>query len=248
MTEMIDTEINGRWHLKLPDYRAARPEWKTGWEAERLASIYDHVKPTDIILDVGTEEGDMSALMASWVPEGGIYLFEPNPRVWPTIKAIWDANNIKPPLGYFVGFASTRTILHPPNEDTRGQTLENGWPECSVGKLTGKHGDRRLTNRTNNSTPQTTIDVFCINRALKPNIITMDIDGGEFEALKGAENILRTCKPLLYISVHPDYMHAHFGQFEYDLHLYLKALGYGREHLKYDHEHHWLYEYGGDKW
>lgn len=246
MIEMINTKINNQWELLLPSYRAARPEWTTGWERERLDAIYKHIKPNDIILDVGAEEGDLSALMATWVPDGGIYLIEPNPRVWPNIKLIWQSNKIKHPLDFFVGFASNQTILSPPRNDVNSQVID-GWPLCAYSRATGRHGDRRLTKRLNNSTPQIKIDDFC-GDTIRPNIITMDIDGGEFEALMGAEQVLRKYKPLLFISVHPDYMHAHFGQFEYDLHLYLQSLGYGREHLKYDHEHHWMYEYGSKKW
>lgn len=249
MTKMVNVRVNGSWDILLPHYRAARPEWasEAGWEKERLASIFAHVKPTDIILDIGAEEGDISGLMASWVPEGGVYLVEPNPRVWSNIRLIWEANKFKPILGYFVGFASNQTILNPPNNDVNAEDV-NGFPKCAYGRATGKHGDRRLTKRLNNFTPQTKIDDYCATNDIKPSIITMDIDGGEFEALKGAENILRECHPLLYISVHPDYMHNHFGHFEYDLHLYLQSLGYGKEHLKYDHEHHWFYEYGSKEW
>lgn len=235
MTKMVETSINGKWNLTLPDYRARRPEW-VDWETARLNSICERIKPTDFVLDIGTEEGDMSALVASWC--AGIILFEPNPRVWTTIRKIWEANNIKTPISYFVGFASNRTEINPPKNNVRSNN-KDGWPECAYNRATARHGDRRLTRIKNNTTPQTKIDDWLTTPV---NVIMIDVDGAELEVLKGAEQTLRNTKPLVYVSVHPDYMQRHFGQFELELHDFMKTLGYKGTHLGFDHEHHWLYE------
>lgn len=239
MTDMVRTSINNTWELTLPDYRARRPEWND-WETARLNAINATIKPTDIVLEVGAEEGDLTALVASWVPRGGIYIFEPNPRVWTTIRKIWEANDLALPLSWFVGFASNTIDLSPSKNNVKDGNRD-GWPECAYNRATARHGERHLTRRKNNSTPQTKLDDWLKGKKL-PNIIMIDVDGGELEVLKGAAHTLITSSPTIFVSVHPDFMMKHLGQYEIELHNYLKELGYIGTHLGYDHEHHWFYE------
>ena len=36
---MSKTTINGKYELLLPKHRAVRPEWVSGWEAERIDAM-----------------------------------------------------------------------------------------------------------------------------------------------------------------------------------------------------------------
>ena len=71
----------------------------------------------------------MSALCAKWTgPTGGMYLVEPNPKVWPNIKAIWDYNNdLAPIIDWFVGFAAAESELFPPNDNVTHQAGRVRW-------------------------------------------------------------------------------------------------------------------------
>jgi len=53
----------------------------TGWEVERLAAMHAVVKPSDVVYDIGAEQGDMTALLASWAFSGAVVAIEPNPWV-----------------------------------------------------------------------------------------------------------------------------------------------------------------------
>jgi hypothetical protein len=98
---MQSTIINGRWQLMLPEHRAARPEWPV-WEKERLAAMHDTIKPGDLVFDCGAEEGDFPALWASWGAD--VVMIEPNPRVWPNIRAIFHENELEHRVrDWFVG-------------------------------------------------------------------------------------------------------------------------------------------------
>ena len=101
---MREVTINGRWPVIMPDHRADRPEWSTGWEVERLHSMHLAIRPADTVYDIGTEEGDLSALLGTWCAR--LHMFEPNPRVWPNVRAIWEANSLPAPAGCWSGFSS----------------------------------------------------------------------------------------------------------------------------------------------
>ena len=99
-TYFYPTNINDTWTMRLPSHRAIQymnPAGGGKWEAERLAAMHDTIKPSDVVYDIGAEQGDMTALLASWAHTGALVAIEPNPWVWPCIKAIFDENDLTPP-------------------------------------------------------------------------------------------------------------------------------------------------------
>lgn len=237
---MKQTLVNGKWNIILPDHRADRPEWVTGWEVETLDALHRNITKDDLVYEVGAEEGDMSGLIAQWC-EGRIVLFEPNPKVWPNIKAIWEANNIPGPLGYFVGFAGTQDIAVPNNLNFELGT-DGKWPKCAAGPLIGDHGFRNLAEEAD-STPQTTIDLLVHDTGLVPTVITMDIEGAEFEALMGAKDTLEKHHPLVFVSVHAAFMYHYYKQDPTDFMNWMMKRGYKYHLLAWDHEIHVVFHH-----
>lgn len=238
MSHMIPTKINDRWTLLLPEHRANRPEWPW-WEATRLAAMSHFIGDGDVVIDVGAEEGDFPALFAQWGAQ--VILVEPNPLVWPNIKAIFEANNLTEKyVGAFVGFASDH------NEQPTGEGLSlvdafvnRQWPKCADGPVIGNHGFRHLAQETD-TTPQTTID-WITAKIGRPTHITMDIEGSELVALRGAIETMRTFRPYVWVSVHPDPLKDFYcsdPQAVYDL---MESLEYRRIFLTFDHESHELF-------
>jgi len=231
---VIETLINGRWNLKLPEHRAARPQWVTGWEPERLASMYDLLEPGMTIVDCGAEEGDLTALYALW----GCYVvpIEPNPRVWPNIRAIFEANGLRDQIAAcFVGFAGHVT-------ETRGTeptVPPHIYPPCAFGPVIGDHGFCQLNERPDIA--RITIDDLAAEANLDMGAITIDSEGSELHVLQGAARTLRTAKPIVWVSVHPVFMSEQYGHTPKDLNDYMEAAGYVGELLAVDHEEHWLY-------
>lgn len=245
--EAVPTLINGRWTLLLPEHRAARPQWgdwidgagraRHGWEAERLASMHANLRPGDVVYDVGAEEGDLPALWASWGCH--VVLAEPNPRVWPNIRFIWRANGLPPPLATWPGFLGDvdRTVV-----GERGPELLDGdtwWPACAGGPVIGDHGFCNLWERPD--LPATTVDALVASGVPAPDALTIDVEGAELRVLLGAERTLAEHRPLVWVSVHPEFMADGYGDHPAQLHQLLAEHGYAGEHLATDHEQHWLF-------
>lgn len=242
MTEMIDTLINDRWRLQLPAHRAARPEWVTGWEPERVASMFANLEPGMVVFDIGTEEGDISALLARWAnewPAGGVVLIEPNPKAWPNTKAIWDANGLPDPLGWFCGFAASATEDgYGPDYEQRNWTGEV-WPACVDDPLIGNHDFCHLWERPD--IDKITLDDLADRLGIRPDVLTMDTEGSELRVVQGAERILAEDRPLVWISVHPEFSVQMYETTRLDLLRFMQARGYRCEWLAWDHEEHWLF-------
>lgn len=231
--------LNGRWPMWLPEHRAAREEWSSGWEVERLDSMASRIQPGWTVFDVGAEEGEFGALAAQWVgPTGGVCLFEPNPLVIPNERAIFEANDLTDRVReVFSGFAAD--VTDEAGEAWLSQAPPAQWPLCAYGPVIGDHGFSRVEERPD--LPRVTLDDFCVRRSILPDAITMDVEGTELIVMRGAERILREHRPLVWISVHPEFMAHHYGQSDSELHEFMAECGYDGEHLATDHEEHWAY-------
>ena len=110
--------------------------------------------------------------------------------------------NAQTPLGCFAGFASNK--VEQPTDLLESPFAMQGdglWPGCAFMDAHQNNDFRNVLERAHD-TPQTTIDSLGISA----DIINMDIEGAEWEALKGAEKTLRKYKPLVFVSIHPSFM------------------------------------------
>lgn len=230
-TAMVPTLVNGRWELLLPAHRAARPEWPW-WEATRLAAMAHHIGPGDVVFDIGAEEGDFPALWASW--GASVVLAEPNPRVWPNIRAVFDANDLEDPLFCWPGFIG--------DVDDRGrEPPATGWPLCANGPVIGDHGFCQLGERPD--LPTASIDALVIDGVQAPTVVTMDVEGSELHVLRGAREVIDEHRPKVFVSIHEAFMAHHYGleRGEEMVRNLMAGHGYSETYLCTDHEAHWLF-------
>lgn len=225
---MIPVSINGQWTLLLPEHR--NQQWANPWEAERIDSMHANLKPGMLVYDIGSEEGDMPALWASWGCD--VVVCEPNSKVWPNIRACFEANELEH-HGWFVGFSGE--VEATPEGTEEWQSTARPWPSCAYGDIITNHGFPTLVERPD--IPSTTIDAMA-KKFGRPQAITMDIEGAELHALQGAPEVLGFDRPLLWISVHPTFMADTYRKNVMMVWELLRKYGYKWRLLTYDHELH----------
>lgn len=231
---MINTKINGKYSLILPEHRAARPEWDIklgGWETERLNSIFNHVQEGKVFYYVGAECFDMCGLISKFGCE--LVCIEPNELAYPNAKAIWEANNLKMPLACFLGFAANKT-------DIKVDVVFNVFPECANGEIIPNHGFKELSKESENIQCIKIDDLVSIT-GIAPDYISIDCEGSEFQIIRGATQTLEKYKPIIWLSIHPEFMFDQWKEYSGDLRQYIKNIGYKETILDYQHELHCAY-------
>jgi FkbM family methyltransferase len=238
------TKINGKYELWLPDHRAARPEWlieNGGWEVKRTEEVLKALNPDSILFEVGVVEGDLTALFVKY-SGCKVVMFEPNNRVWSCIKSIWEANELDDPIDLYRGFLSSKSTK---------DIYDVAYKFSGIGDdLIPDHGFKQLYENYPD-VPQMTLDEYCDMTERYPTVINVDIEGSEFEFIKGAEKTLRERKPIIFMSIHPEFMYEsyrnggiwkeRYGERQHVVHLlrFIDELGYTHEIIEWDyHECH----------
>lgn len=153
------------------------------YEPEKTNTIINSVKPNDIALDVGAHIGYFSMLMSKIVGSNGhVYAFEPRPLNQKMLSKNIEVNN-----------CANVTILT--------SAIGNFIGKVNFDATTGT-GTGHVTEDGNISVSITTIDNFCNEKNIKPSYIKIDIEGGELDALNGAEQTIIKFKPKILLATH----------------------------------------------
>lgn len=199
------------------------------WERPRIESMRDHLKRDDILYDVGAEHGWMSVVFAQMAR---VFLIEPTPEFWPNIYNTWYKNISYDPAGCFCGLISDET-----NFDEKIDYKV--WPDVTVGPMIDKNKYLYIDSHEKN-TRIITLDELAMRSHIYPTALTIDIEGAELQALYGARELLKTKKPLIWVSIHPDLMEK-YDATPLKLIEWMEIEGYKYEFLGADHERHYFF-------
>ena len=176
------------FRVKLPDDKLY---WAGHWEADVTEALAKLVRPGAVCCDVGGHRGFMSGVMAlNGAAE--VHCFEPNPA---NIEKIEDLQDLNPSLPIKLHTCAVGA------DD--GQVTFEVLPDAAMGKIAGSEfqfgraGAERLTVALH------TLDNLHASGTLPgPDLVKIDIEGAELDALMGAANLISTYRPSLLIEVH----------------------------------------------
>lgn len=165
------------------------------------------------VIDVGAHIGLVTLPLSRAVAPGGtVWAFEPAERNRGYLDRHLVLNGIRNVrvVPWLLGPADAEDVEFHESEEDSGKN--------SIVAIR-ERGFRTTRKR------QVTLDTFCREHGVRPQVIKIDTEGAEFGILQGARATLRVCRPQIFLSVHPRHLEAN-GQSAAQLHVLLGELGY----------------------
>jgi FkbM family methyltransferase len=161
------------------------------WEHTVALAIRDHCRPGEVMFEVGANAGALALLMSRLVgPRGIVCAFEASPRIidktqYNLVKA--GCHNV--------------TLFHKAVWHATGDLLN-----IEAG---AQLNDRVTAAATGMAVRSVALDDFAAAGDFCPSFIKMDIEGAEFDALRGMPRLLREVRPVLVLEQSPADMRCH---------------------------------------
>ncbi|MBS4048021.1 MAG: FkbM family methyltransferase [Alphaproteobacteria bacterium] len=144
------------------------------------------------VLDIGAHIGLVTLPASKVIGAGGrIYAFEPSTANLRYLRRHIENNDIRNAevIACLVGAEDKESVSF----------FEQRWVSGMNGLAVKREHDKFIET----SRPQISIDRFCIERGLSPDLVKIDVEGAEYGVLQGAAATLRRCQPPIFLSVHP---------------------------------------------
>ena len=177
----------------LLDMQIDKDYWLGTYEPELQAALRELIQPQAVIYDVGANIGYVSLLLAKAAGENGhVYAFEALPENAERWHRNVSLNGMESRMSLFAGAVtqaagSVRFMVH---------------ASSGMGKAAGSAG-RQDQYQSEISVVGISLDEFVYGQNNPPpQIVKMDIEGGEVLALPGMQRVLKDARPLMLMELH----------------------------------------------
>ena len=178
------------------------------------------LKPGHVFFDVGAHHGWDSMWTLPLVgKEGKVVSFEPSPANLAILEWHRKQNNFSEWL------IVSKAVSEVDAEAEEFSLVDNG--DSPMNSLTsGAPGTLLMNGRDIRKTSVRTItlDTFCRESELRPNLVKIDVEGAELLVLRGASQLLRDSCPTIILAVHPYWLPS--GQSTQQIFELLSTYGY----------------------
>ncbi|SRR6266498_110276 len=162
-----------------------------GFSDRKVAELFiPFLRPGMVVFDCGAHIGEYTLLFSHLIgPEGRVYAFEPDPRLFPYLEENIRINALKQAVQNAVAVG-----------DREGEVLFNLSPDPTGSFVITRNGNGTQTTKVS----MISLDEFLYKQGLAHvDAIKMDVEGSELAVLHGALSLLQRRIPaLLFIECH----------------------------------------------
>lgn len=179
------TVVHRVWRALKPQYEALPPTpaqlKNQRYDEETLLVMQRVLKPDSVCIDGGCHVGTVLEQMCRLAPSAQHYAFEPLPHLFRRLLRKFPGQHLSPhALGEKSG---TTTFTHIRNAPAFSGLRERNYEDLAV--------EKELI----------TVNISPLDDCIPPDttiaFIKLDLEGGEYHAIKGGANMIRRCKPVI---------------------------------------------------
>jgi FkbM family methyltransferase len=213
----------GMWmRLHLP--REAR-FWRGEHELAMQNAILAAVRPGGVVYDIGAHAGSLALGTARLVgSQGRVVAFEADSRIAENLRENGLRNHLAESLQIVPSAVWSYTATAIPFRRGGAERMEGGV------ESDGQHsvlGSGELIH-----VASITLDDFIANGGLIPQMVKINVEGGEYEVLRGGANLFATRRPLIIAEVHhsqaAEQIGAWLAEHRYSAHWIVPTEGFPR--------------------
>jgi FkbM family methyltransferase len=169
---------------------ATHGAWLGTYEYAKQRLFARSIQPGTVVFDLGANVGFFTLIAAIRTGTGGrVYAFEPLPRNVDFLRRHLDHNRIR-----------NVEVVEAAVSDSSGSAAFEEFESPALGRL-GRSGRLRIQT--------VTLDEMVLDNGLPlPDVVKIDIEGGERRALEGARRVLERRHPLIFLATHGAQVHA----------------------------------------
>jgi FkbM family methyltransferase len=189
---------------------STRGFWLGYWELDNQRFFAAHLRPGDVVYDIGAHVGLYTLISSPRVHPGGhVYAFEPLLRNLQYLRRHIDLNHVL-----------NCTVVDAGVSDSTGPRRFDPTVHDSAG---------HFSSAGNLSVQTTSLDDFFFKGQdiRPPDAIKINAEGAEMEVLRGGRRIVAQYSPLIFLSTHSREIHDQCSEF-------LTSIGYSLRHLAAD--------------
>lgn len=178
----------------LLNLKAEKSRWLGTYEPELADAVREFVRPGMTVYDVGANIGYVSLLLAHAArPNGRVFAFEALPANIERIRRNIELNGLEERISLV-----SRAVA-----DQGGEMTFYVHESVGMGKVAGSAGRREEQYQAEITVEALSLDEFVYQQGNPaPDVVKMDIEGGEVLALPGMKRILAERRPLLLLELH----------------------------------------------
>jgi FkbM family methyltransferase len=218
--EPVWTQVEPGIKMKLDPYDlVSRKLLEVGvWEPQSIQAVADHLSPNATFIDVGAHIGYYSLKAATIIgPNGHILSIEPNPQTLPKLRGNIEASQADAVSVWPVACAQSESTLQ------FFAAPESNTGESSLSKDNASQEGAAAVSYSVQARP---LDAIVKEAKLdRIDVIKIDVEGAEFEVLKGAATILDSYRPVLVMELMPNQLKS-MGTSMDEVNRYLVSHGY----------------------
>jgi FkbM family methyltransferase len=165
--------------------------WLGSYELNKRLAFERLVEPGAVVYDIGANVGYFSLLAAVLTGDAGkVYAFEPLPRNIRYLRRHVQINHL-----------DTIEVIEAAVSDHQGEAYFDLGPSSAMGRLAAG-GELKVQ--------LVSLDAMLAEgRLASPDVMKVDVEGAEFDALCGARHLLEAHRPILFLDTHDRKAH-HF--------------------------------------
>ena len=174
-----------------PEFLFSNLEEWGGGHNNGFIKYVEESKDKKCILDIGAHAGFTVLPVSSSINvDAKLYAFEPSTANNKALQKNISMNECENVIveNYLVGAEEKDNVSFYERSDI-----------CATSSIVNDRN--RKFNKT--SKMQISIDSYCKNHNIKPDLIKIDVEGAEIDVLKGARETISAFKPTIFLSVHP---------------------------------------------